>query len=186
MLILSNHCTMKYPRSCKCHIAMAPSECNYYTGIANRMLFKQLNTYNALYQKCLTHQSAIYFAKWPRTAYSSSVQGRMRKWININWYNYMMRNRFDHEAGRGYQHARYQCVSYILVICVKYGGLTHWGERQHARHFPDKFKCIFVNENIWIFIEMSLKFVTSHYLNQWWLDYWHIYASLELNASIFW
>ena len=64
--------------------------------------------------------------------------------------------------------------------------------RQHGRHFPDDiYRCIFLSENIWISIQISLKFVpkgpinnipslvqmmawrptgqaTSHYLNQWW------------------
>ena len=32
--------------------------------------------------------------------------------------------------------------------------------RQHGRHFADDiFKCIFLNENVWIPIEISLKFV---------------------------
>ena len=32
--------------------------------------------------------------------------------------------------------------------------------RQNGRHFPDDiFKCILLNENIWILIEVSLKFV---------------------------
>ena len=75
--------------------------------------------------------------------------------------------------------------------------------RQNGRHFPDDiFKCIFVNENIWISINITLKFVpkfqltlfqywfrqwlgadqaTSHCLNQWKLIYWHIYAPLGLN-----
>ena len=50
-------------------------------------------------------------------------------------------------------------------------------------HFADDiFKCIFLNENVWIPIKISMKFVpkgpinntpysvqaTSHYLNQWW------------------
>ena len=75
--------------------------------------------------------------------------------------------------------------------------------RQNGRHFPgDIFKCILLNEDAWISIKNSLKFVpkgsinniptlvqimacagqvTSHYLNQWWLVYWCIYASLGLN-----
>ena len=75
--------------------------------------------------------------------------------------------------------------------------------RQNGRHFADDiFKCIFLNENVWIPIKISLKFVpkgqinniptlvqewlgadqaTSHYLNQWWFIYWRIYASLGLN-----
>ena len=74
--------------------------------------------------------------------------------------------------------------------------------RQDDRNFPDDiFKRIFLNKNLWIFIKILLKFVprvqltifqhlfrkwlgtgqaTSHYLNQWWLFYWLIYASLDL------
>ena len=34
--------------------------------------------------------------------------------------------------------------------------------RQNGRHFPDNIlKCIFLNENMWIFIEISLKFVPN-------------------------
>ena len=79
--------------------------------------------------------------------------------------------------------------------------------RQNGRHFPDHiFKWIFVNENVWISINISLKFVprgpvnniptlvqvmadqaTSHYLNQWRSVYWRIYASIglsELKTSV--
>ena len=32
--------------------------------------------------------------------------------------------------------------------------------RQNGRHFPDDiFKCIFLNENVWIVIKISVKFV---------------------------
>ena len=77
--------------------------------------------------------------------------------------------------------------------------------RQNGCHFPDDtFKCIFLNENVTISLKISLKFVpkhpinyipalvqimawhlaTSHYLNQWWLDYQYIYASLGHTCSI--
>ena len=75
--------------------------------------------------------------------------------------------------------------------------------RQNARNFSDDiFKCILLNDGVWIFINISLKFVpkgqiitifehwsrwwlgaylaTSHYLNQRWLGYRRIYASLDL------
>ena len=60
----------------------------------------------------------------------------------------------------------------------------------------------YVNEHIWITIQIAEKFVskgsinnitalvqimawtdqaTSHFLDQWWLYYWRIYASLGLN-----
>ena len=75
--------------------------------------------------------------------------------------------------------------------------------RQNVRHFPDDiFKCVFMNDNVWNLLHISLKFfprvrinnipalvqimacadqAASHYLNQWWLVYWRIYASLGLN-----
>ena len=78
--------------------------------------------------------------------------------------------------------------------------------RPNGRHFADEiFKYIFLNENAWIAIKISLKFVpegfinnipslvqtmawhrqaTSRYLNQWWLVYWRINASLGLNELI--
>ena len=38
--------------------------------------------------------------------------------------------------------------------------------RQNGRHFADNiFKCIFLNENVWIIIEISLKFVPSGPIN---------------------
>ena len=42
--------------------------------------------------------------------------------------------------------------------------------RQNGRHFPDdifKYIFIFSNENVWILIRISLRFV-RHCLNQWW------------------
>ena len=38
--------------------------------------------------------------------------------------------------------------------------------RQDGRHYPDDiFKCIFLNENVWISIEISLKFVPKGPIN---------------------
>ena len=75
----------------------------------------------------------------------------------------------------------------------------HWGQRNDRQFLDDFYKCIFLNENMWISIHWSLfqftissigsddglapvrRQATSHYLNQWWLVYWRIYASLGLN-----
>ena len=71
--------------------------------------------------------------------------------------------------------------------------LTHWCWKKSGRHFADDiFKCIFMNESVWISIKSSLKiqiktfqyWFGSHYLNQWWLVYWRIYALLGLTWSI--
>ena len=75
--------------------------------------------------------------------------------------------------------------------------------RQNGRHCADDiFKCILLNENVWIPNKISLKVVpegpinnipslvqiwlgadqaTSHYLKHNWLVHWHIYVSLGLN-----
>ena len=37
--------------------------------------------------------------------------------------------------------------------------------RQDGSHFPDIFKCIFLNENVWISIKFSLKFVPKGPIN---------------------
>ena len=74
---------------------------------------------------------------------------------------------------------------------------------QNGRRLPDgTFRCTFLNENIWVSVKiywsLFLRFkltifqhwcrywlragqATSHYLNQWLLLYWRIYASLSLN-----
>ena len=64
--------------------------------------------------------------------------------------------------------------------------------RQIGRHFAD----IFANENVWYSIKISLQFVPkgpinkiqhwttpNYFINQWWLVYWRIYASLGLNEQ---
>ena len=55
--------------------------------------------------------------------------------------------------------------------------------RQDGRHFADDiFRCILLNENVWIPNKISLKFVPKgRILNQWWLVHWRIYASPGLN-----
>ena len=46
-----------------------------------------------------------------------------------------------------------------------YQYLTHWG-RQNGRHFAgDILKCIFLNENEWISLKISLKFVSKVRIN---------------------
>ena len=48
--------------------------------------------------------------------------------------------------------------------------------RQNGRHFPDDiFKCIFLNENVWISLKISLKFVPKGPIN-------NIPASVQIMA----
>ena len=53
---------------------------------------------------------------------------------------------------------------------IRYPSETHLntlGPRQNGPHFPDDiFKCIFLNENAWISIKISLKFVPKGPINK--------------------
>ena len=70
------------------------------------------------------------------------------------------------------QHLTYLSLGDVAVIlkvefCNSCYGLNSWAHpvntlrpRQNGRHFADDIlKCIFLNENVWIPIEISLKFV---------------------------
>ena len=92
-----------------------------------------------------------------------------------------------------------------LMLCTNYGDneLTHWGRDQidamSQTTFSNAFSRMKMNEfRIGFHWSLFLRFeltifqhwfrwwlgadqATSHYLNQWWLVYWRIYASLGLN-----
>ena len=53
-----------------------------------------------------------------------------------------------------------------IVIITVISHLNTLRPRQDGRHFPDDiFKCIFLNENVWIPIKISLKFVPKGPIN---------------------
>ena len=45
------------------------------------------------------------------------------------------------------------------------GSVSTLRSRQNGRHFPDIFKSIFLNENVWISINIQLKFVPEGQVN---------------------
>ena len=57
------------------------------------------------------------------------------------------------------------------IMCDNHATITHYAlneltPRQNGRHFPDDiFKCIFLSENMWISIKISLKFVPKGTIN---------------------
>ena len=53
----------------------------------------------------------------------------------------------------------------IYVTTVTWQWFNTLRSRQNGRHFPDIFKCIFMNENLWILIKISLRFVPKHPIN---------------------
>ena len=90
---------------------------------------------------------------------------------------------------------KYSLLNSFIIFCSIEAALNTLRPRQNGRPFPDDiFKCIFLNENLWISINIPMKFVPKgpiknipalfHYLKQWWSFYWRIYASLCLNELI--
>ena len=52
------------------------------------------------------------------------------------------------------------------MLLVSSGVFNTLRPRQNGRHFPDDiFKCIFLNENVWFSIKISLKFVPKDPIN---------------------
>ena len=66
-------------------------------------------------------------------------------------------------------------VDFILLVFAVFEGvgtdqascpLNSLRPRQNYRHFADDiFKCIFLNENVWISLTISLKFLTQFWIN---------------------
>ena len=86
----------------------------------------------------------------------------------------------------------------VKLWCFLYRMFNTLRLRQNGCHFANNiFECIFLNQNVWISIKISLEFVPKgssdntlalvqimawrHYRNKWWFVYWHICASLGLN-----
>ena len=54
----------------------------------------------------------------------------------------------------------------LTCWCIDLQSINTLRPRQNGRHFPDDiFKCIFLNENVWISINISLKFVPRGPIN---------------------
>ena len=78
----------------------------------------------------------------------------------------------DHCLGSGHETIIYThetlYVSNILIHSSWHGvGINKLRPRQNGRHFTDDiFKCIFLNENVWITIKISMKFVPKGPINK--------------------
>ena len=49
--------------------------------------------------------------------------------------------------------------------CLQLPNINTLKLRQNGRHFPDIFQCIFLNENVWIAMKISLMFVPKDTIN---------------------
>ena len=65
------------------------------------------------------------------------------------------------------QNNKFSCMKmHLKISSVKWWPFCPWGRwvnslrpRQNGRHFADVFKRIFLNDNVWISLKISLKFV---------------------------
>ena len=58
------------------------------------------------------------------------------------------------------------CLGYWDVTTINFSQLTHWGRDKMTAIFQTTFSnCIFLNENVWISIKISLKFVPNGPIN---------------------
>ena len=100
-----------------------------------------LQILNVIIHKSFTCPIPVFISRFPRT----------RKCNNV----YTIRQKALH------------CGCFVVIwqwlICLAYPFTLR--PRQNGRHFADIFKCIFLNENVWILIKISLKFVPQGPIN---------------------
>ena len=97
---------------------------------------------------CLANHRPGYWSNlpcdWPSTAWAYSVQ----ETENGPWFGH---------SGAG---------TSAGTVMTMLGPIITLRPRQNGRHFPaDIFKCIFFNENLWISIKSTLKFVPKVLIN---------------------
>ena len=86
----------------------------------------------------------------------------------VSWAN---RNNIQWAYDQNIKHFRQEhCIQYVVYKMTaslsRFQCLNTLRPRQNGRHFSDDiFKCIFLNENVWIPIEISLKFVPKGPIN---------------------
>ena len=80
-------------------------------------------------------------------------------WLpNIEWRSFGLLNIMEKIFGNS------AVFPLLFGFCKPFNTLR---PRQNGRHFPDAiFKCIFLNENVWILIKISLKFVPNGLINK--------------------
>ena len=140
------------------------------------------------------------FLEWKYLEFDSKFLSRVLKSISQPWVKYRL----------GTDHTRSHHLNswWPILLVPTYITQPWWvntlRQWQDGRHFTDDiFKCIFLNENVWFPIKISLKFVPKCLFNKipalvqimaWHrpgdkplsepmlvIDHWCIYASLGLN-----
>ena len=82
-----------------------------------------------------------------------------------------------------------QCSQQKVYVATRPHWVNSLRPRQNGRHFADDvFKCNFLNENVWILIKISLKFVPKGPINNIralvWIMVWHRTGDKPLSESM--
>ena len=108
--------------------------------------------------KCEYKYSSCHTRKW---IWKCFLQNTSETWDYITYifFSFLIRRQWC----TGWTRPRF----YICILCkvchISFNTLRH---RENGRHYPeDIFKWIFVTENAWILIKISLKFVPSGPIN---------------------
>ena len=108
---------------------------------------------------CLTYQNINKLGS-PWGNWSAIVNGLLQYLIHLAPFSLFVHHtccKIENE----FNHAPHTVLFYLIKNFKK----THWG-REKRPSFPDDiFKCIFFNENVWILIKISLKFVPGCPIN---------------------
>ena len=85
--------------------------------------------------------------------------------FDCKWWNWQLRM-VDSQIQRiFFVVLNFQIYEWLSIICM-WKSFNTLRPRQNGRHFPDDiFKWIFLNENVWISINISLKFVPRGPIN---------------------
>ena len=115
--------------------------------------------------KCVSHLGHHGF-RWWLVAYSTPIHHLNQCWPIINW---SIGNIFQWNANQNNFYSM-KCIWNVIYKMVAISSRPHCVDilrpRQNVRHFPDDiFKCIFVNDNVWISIKISLKFAPKARIN---------------------
>ena len=97
---------------------------------------------------------------------SYKPNGKYFKYHVTNVNKNAARDKFAKQLVLGFFQRRYQKFTSTLGSGDHKTRFNTLKPRQNGRHFPDYiFKYIFLNENIWIWIKISLKFVSKGSIN---------------------
>ena len=114
--------------------------------------------------KCVSHLGHHGF-RWWLVAYSTPIYHLLAYYQLEHWKHISVKCESKHN-----NFYSMKCIWNVICKMVAISSRPHCVDilrpRQNVRHFPDDiFKCIFVNDNVWISIKISLKFAPKARIN---------------------